>query len=407
MNMSTRRVVGLALGLAAALAVGQFAADGRAPAQEGPRDGKAIITFEVRLPAGAVLEIDGKKTTSTGELRKFETPPLSVGRGYTYTLKATANGKEVTRTIDLAHGKDNSVDLRREFGSSRESARIGDPGQQDATPPTGEAKGKRAQEFIAAFEKGDAKAVAAFWLPDGTYVDAEGREYKGQAAIEKLYAKVLPDLKGSKLHIFVTSAKLLSPDIAIEDGVTEVTPPGGGPGSAARFSAVLVKKDGEWHFQSLHESLASPPSNAARFDGIDWLIGSWVSDTEKGKGEGSTATYSWADNKNFIVSTFAMTVNDVPVTGGTQWIAWDAVDQRIRSWTFYSKGGFGESVWTQDGDKWSVAATAKTVDGKKVSATNIITKVDADHATWQMTKLTVDGKEMPDPKPEKLKRVKP
>jgi uncharacterized protein (TIGR02246 family) len=405
--------VGLALGLAAALAAGHLVSAGRTPAEAGepvkgaPAAGREIITIEVRLPAGAVLEIDGKKTTSTGEVRRFETPPLMVGKEYTYTLKATANGKEVTRQIDVAVGKDNRVDLRAAFGGSREAARIGDAGQQDSSLPIGEAKGKRAQEFIAAFEKGDAKAVATFWVPDGTYVDAEGREYKGRAAIEKLYAKVLPDLKGSKLHIFVTSAKQLSPDIALEDGVTEVTPPGGGPGSAARFSAVLVKKDGEWHFQSLHESLASPPSNAEHFDGIDWLIGSWASEGEKGKGEGSTASYSWSDNKNFIVSTFTTTLNDIPVVGGTQWIAWDAVDKRIRSWSFYSRGGVGEAVWTQDGDKkWSLAVTASTADGKKITATNILTKVDADHATWQITKLTVDGKEMPDPKPQNLKRVK-
>jgi uncharacterized protein (TIGR02246 family) len=396
--------------LAAGVLLGAVAVAGNtspARAQEAPDEGRKIIAFEVRLPAGAVLMIDGKPTTSTGEVRKFETPPLRPGKSYTYTLKATANGKDVTRTIELAHGKDNRIDLRAEFGAGgHESARITEPGASDALP-TGEAKGKRAQEFIAAFEKGDAKTVAAFWTPDGTYVDSEGREYKGQAAIEKLYAKVLPELKGSKLHIFVMSAKLLSPDIALEDGVTEVTPPGGGPGSAARFSAVLVKKDGEWHFQSLHESLASPPSNAEHFDGIDWLIGSWATGDEKGKGAGSTASYSWADNKNFIVSRFAMTVNDIPVTGGTQWIAWDAVDKRIRSWTFYSAGGVSESVWTQDGDKWSVAVTAKTADGKKVTATNVITKVNADESIWQMTKLTVDGKEMPDPKPQTFKRLKP
>src|SRR5271165_2637823 len=70
-------------------------------------DGKEIISFEVRVPAGALLEIDGNKTTSTGELRTFQTPPLKVGGRYGYVLKATANGKEVTRTIELARGADN------------------------------------------------------------------------------------------------------------------------------------------------------------------------------------------------------------------------------------------------------------------------------------------------------------
>jgi hypothetical protein len=100
-------------------------------------------------------------------------------------------------------------------------------------------------------------------------------------------------------------------------------------------------------------------------------------------------------------------VDGVPVVGGTQWIGWDAVDKRIRSWSFYSRGGFGEATWTKDGDKWVLTTTARTADGKKASVTNIVTKTDDDHVTWQMTRLTVDGESMPDPKPVKMKRVKP
>src|SRR6266851_8989518 len=85
---------------AAALAPGQAAAKEEA------------IAFFVFLPGDAILEIDGDKTTSTGEYRTFRTPPLAVGGRYTYTLKATAKGKEVTRQIHISHGKDNTFDLR-------------------------------------------------------------------------------------------------------------------------------------------------------------------------------------------------------------------------------------------------------------------------------------------------------
>ena len=95
------------------------------------------------------------------------------------------------------------------------------------------ATGRRAA-FIEAFNKGDARAVAAFWAPDATYVDQAGREYKGREAIEKLYEKVFAARKGAKLAIHVTSAKLLTPDGALEDGITEVTPAEGGLATAAR-----------------------------------------------------------------------------------------------------------------------------------------------------------------------------
>jgi uncharacterized protein (TIGR02246 family) len=279
--------------------------------------------------------------------------------------------------------------------------RADEKAKNDAAP----GKGKRAQEFIAAFEKGDAKAVAAFWTENADYTDQTGREFKGRAAIEKMYEKFFAGKKGMKLNIIVISARMVGTDVALEDGITEVTPAEGGLPSAARFSAVLVKKDGEWYLESVRDSIPHPPSNAEHFEDLEWLLGDWTGEDEKG--ESMKASYAWAENRNFIVSPFATTLHGVPVAGGTQWIAWDAVDKQIRSYSFYSGGGIGEAVWTKDGDSWAIKVNAKTAAGKKVSATNILTRVDADHATWQMTKLTVDGQAMPDAKPVKMKRVKP
>ena len=277
---------------------------------------------------------------------------------------------------------------------------------KDKEPPDKE-KGQQAKErreaFIAAFNKGDAEAVAAFWTEDATYVDQVGQEYKGREAIQKLYEKVFEARKGGKLAIHVTASKQLSPDVALNDGYTEVTPADGGPPTTARFTAILVKKDGEWYLQSVRDSVAYPPSNARHLEDLVWLIGDWKGED---KGESGSASFHWAENENFIVSEFATTLNGIAVYGGTQWIAWDAIDKQIRSFSFYSGGGFGEAVWSKDDNKWSVKTTARTADGKKVSATNVVTKTDNDHVTWQMTKLTVDGKSLPDPKPVKMKRVK-
>jgi uncharacterized protein (TIGR02246 family) len=284
--------------------------------------------------------------------------------------------------------------------AEEQSARDKEQSAKDKEQP---AKERRAK-FIAAFNKGDAKAVAAFWTKDATYVDPVGHEYNGRAAIEKRYEKVFAAHKGAKLAIHVTAAKSVSPEVVLYDGVTEVTPADGGPPATARFFAVLVKKDGEWYLQSVRDAVAAPPSNADHLEDIEWLIGEWTGESQKG--ESASAAFHWAENQNFIVSEFATTVNGVPVRGGSQWIGWDAVDKRIRSWSFYSEGGFGEAVWTKDGKKWSIKTTARMPDGKKVSATNVVTKTDDDHMTWQMTRLTVDGKSMPDPKPVKMKRVK-
>jgi uncharacterized protein (TIGR02246 family) len=281
---------------------------------------------------------------------------------------------------------------------------LADADEQKAAEKVQPARGRRA-EFIAAFNRGDARAVAAFWTSDATYVDQAGREYQGRAAIERLYEKAFAARKGAKLTIHVTAAKQVSPDVVLEDGVTEVTAAEGGTPTAARFSAVLVKKDGEWYLQSVRDAVAHSPSNAEHLEDFEWLIGEWAGEAEKG--ESSTASYDWAENQNFIVSTFAITQDGVPVSGGTQWIGWDAVDKQVRSWSFYSGGGFGEATWTRDGGRWALKTTARLADGKKASATNLVTKTDDDHMTWQITQLTVGGQSLPDAQPVKMKRVKP
>lgn len=290
------------------------------------------------------------------------------------------------------------------FWASQTSPVQGQPKPAAEKADAALAPSKQAEEFIAAFNKGDAKAVAEMWTPEADYIDQTGRHVHGRAALEKMYEKFFAANKGAKLQIIVVKRKEVTPDVLLENGFSEVTPGDGSPGSVARFAAVLVKKNGHWLLDSVHESVAHPPTHAEHFSDLEWLIGEWAGEE---KGESTTATYMWAENQNFIVSTFAMTVNGVPVTGGTQWIAYDPVAKGIRSWSFYSRGGFGEGTWTQDGaNKWTIKSSAITADGKKVSVTNILAKTGPDAATWQSTGINVDGKAMPDGPVHKLKRVK-
>jgi uncharacterized protein (TIGR02246 family) len=284
--------------------------------------------------------------------------------------------------------------------AARLTAGADEPGDRDKQ----DAAKERRAAFIAAYDRGDAKAVAAFWAPDAIYVDDDGREYRGRAAIEQLYEKTFAAQKGAKLAIHVTSSKALSPDVLLNEGVTEVTLLGGGPPVAERFSAVLARQGGEWLLQSVHDSEARAPSNADRLDDLEWLVGQWAGESEKG--DSATAEYEPEYDGNFLVCTYSMTLDGVPVSGGTQWIGWDAIDKQVRSWTFYSGGGFGEAVWTKDGNNWASNIRARTAAGNHATATNVLTKVDDDTMLWQLTKLTVDGKTMPDLPPLKMKRVK-
>lgn len=281
-----------------------------------------------------------------------------------------------------------------------------EPGKSN---PEEEALLKRAQAFTEAFGKGDAAAVAGFWTPDGDYTDLFGKQHKGREAIQKSFAEFFAVNKGLTLRIEIDSVKFVSPEVAIEDGVSSVIPPDGGPPSRSRATVVHVKKDGQWYFSSVRDSIYHPPSNVEHLAGLEWMIGDWIDEMpdKEAKGPVAHASFSWGANQNFLVSSFATTFENLSVAGGTQFIGWDPEAKSIRSWTFENNGGFGTSTWTKEGDnKWIINTKATMRDGKKVVATNIVTRVDADTISWESKERSVDGNTHPDLPAVRMKRRK-
>jgi hypothetical protein len=210
--------------------------------------------------------------------------------------------------------------------------------------------------------------------------------------------------KGAKLVVHRKSFRFIRPDLAIGDGMLEVFPPDGGRASSTRYTAVNVKQDGKWYMASVREAVATPPNNAEKLEDVAWLLGDWVDEEQKG-GQ-ARLSFSLAENNNFIVSHFVTAVKGVPIAGGTQWIGWDGHAKQIRSWVFDSGGAISESVWSKNGNKLMSKTVTTMRDGKRVSATNVVTRVDADHVTWQSTNRSVDGKPLPDVPAVKLMRVR-
>ena len=268
----------------------------------------------------------------------------------------------------------------------------------------GSAIQKQAEAFIKAFENGDAKAVAALWTEDGTYASLNGPELKGREAIQKAFTDLFANNKNMKVRITSDSLRFVTPDVAIEEGVCEVFQPDGGPPTQAHFSNVHVKKGGEWLLSSVKDSVFTPPSNFEHLRDLEWAIGDWVSQNPKGEVE--HITLSWTETHNFVIGSFSTTVKDVSVGSAKQWIGWDPLAKRIRSWSFDDSGAFGEGAWTKDGSKWFIKTITVLQDGKKATATYIIGMVDADTISLEARDRKEDGNDFPDIKEVKLKRVK-
>jgi uncharacterized protein (TIGR02246 family) len=262
---------------------------------------------------------------------------------------------------------------------------------------------KTAEAFVDAFHKGDAKAVAAFWMPDGDYVDEHGRILKGRKAIEDAYAEVFANNKGLKLRIDVASIRFAGPDVALEDGTSAVLWGSGNAPKRARYNNVLLKKDGKWLLASVREAAYTDPTNYEFLRKLDWVIGEWMDDVTNGPS--GHITFEWGPGQNFIMSTRTMEYSDASLDNGMQMIGWDPATKQIHSWSFEADGGHGESAWSKDGSKWVVKTKATLADGSAVTATNIITPVDDDTIKWQSKERTAGGKPVSDSKEVTMKRV--
>jgi uncharacterized protein (TIGR02246 family) len=257
---------------------------------------------------------------------------------------------------------------------------------------------KSDEAYVAAYNKQDARALAALWSPEAVYVDPEtGDEAVGRDEIEKEFAGTFANLKDSKLEVKVDSIKFLSPNVAIENGTARIIRPKEEPDEST-YSALFVKRGGKWLLDRVSEeetpaAPAKPPSNYEHLKDLEWMIGSWIDQDEDATIQ---TDCEWTKNQAFINRSFAVVIGDEVDMAGMQIIGWDPVANQIRSWIFDSDGGYSQGKWTHKGDRWLIQQAGYSPDGRKTSAVNIMTRVDDNSFTWRSTQRAVGGDILPD-----------
>jgi uncharacterized protein (TIGR02246 family) len=282
----------------------------------------------------------------------------------------------------------------KKFGKKFESAK-GD-GQDQADDRA--AIQKAVRTFLDAFEKGDAKAVAAHWTENGEYISDDGATFRGRAEIQKEYEALFAKKKAKvKLDIDVESIRFPSKDTAIEEGFIKIQL-GKEEARTSKYTILHVREGGRWLMAVVREF----PSEGGSIRELDWLIGTWSAkrdDTEV------NTTYVWWGEKNFIRANFNIKTKDKTITG-FQMIGKDASTGQIRAWAFDPDGSFGESTWTRDGKAWMQDSAVVLPDGSTMEATNMITRLDNDTFTFQSVERFVNGETLADIGPVRVTRVK-
>jgi uncharacterized protein (TIGR02246 family) len=245
----------------------------------------------------------------------------------------------------------------------------------------------QAAEYEKAYNARDAKALAQYFTDDAEYTDENGQLTQGRSDIEQLLKDTFAESKGATLDVQVDSVRPLDSDLYEEKGTTTVTSSSGGKQSSS-YTALHVKKDGQWPISRLFEFPAAETTPGEQLSQLAWMVGTWK---DKGGSSSVETKAEWARGNNFLTRTFKVSQGDDVTMEGWQIIGWDPVEKRIRSWIFDSEGGYGQAFWTRDGNRWLLKETRVSADGSESSAEQTLTYVDQDHCTFESANRTLDG----------------
>ena len=260
-----------------------------------------------------------------------------------------------------------------------------------------------AKAFVDAFNRGDAKAVAAQFTDGATMADNRGEIIKGRTAIEAEYAALFKANPGAKMEVFITSLEFPSPTTAIEDGVAKVSAKGT-PGSASRYTAVHTLENGQWLMATVRETRIELPSNFARLENLQWLIGTWEN---KGEGTIVRATFQWIAHKSFVERSYSVIQGGVVISSGVQIIGWDPQASQIKSWSFDSSGGLGTGYWTVTPEGWRIDNLGAAADGTPTSSRDFLIRVAGEDRIlgWRSVDRQIGKTKLPDTREVVLDRV--
>lgn len=290
--------------------------------------------------------------------------------------------------------------------------------QQPAASAPADARGadreaivQTSRAFAAAFEKSDAKAIAALWTENGEYEGEDGGVLRGRAAIEAAFAAHFKGRPAGKMEIQVESIRFPSRDTAVEEGLTRTTAPDLLP--ASTFYRVLhVREDGKWSIALSREWGAADN----RLADLDWLVGSWKSqpkapakdqpkDQPPVQEQETAVAFAKDKSGSFLVGEFTATSAGKTTSLGTMRIGLDPASGRFKSWHFDPDGGHGEGTWLREGRNWAIDSRGVQGDGVETAAVNVLTRIGEDQIGWRTIERTAAGQPLPDSAPIVLKRV--
>jgi uncharacterized protein (TIGR02246 family) len=249
-----------------------------------------------------------------------------------------------------------------------------------------------ADAFVAAFNKGDANAVAAMWTDKGVLVDELGRRFEGRPQIEAAYVEFFKAHPGVQIKVTSGDVRKLMGDSLLEEGTTSLTPAPAGTNGESKYSAVHVQQNGQWLMSNVREWPPASPKDSKLLKDFDWLVGTW---TAEERGAKSEVVCRWLPNNSYLERRYKVTAVDGKTTEGVQLIGLNPHTGQVVSWGFGFDGGHTIGAWVPRPNGWGIDAAGITPDGVTTHAMNLFTKLDNNAFSWQSVDRTVAGQSRP------------
>lgn len=249
---------------------------------------------------------------------------------------------------------------------------------------------KAMEEFVNAFNAGDAKKLATTLTPTAEYIDDDSNRLVGAAAISELLGKFFQANKGALLQITPEGARTIAPGVVAEDGESVITVPDKNSQSARKFTAIFAKVEGNWKLASLREfpEDAQVISAEERLNDLAWFVGDWL---DEGRDSLVSNNVRLAADKSHLIRDFSVKKDGEELVKGMQWIGVDPLTGTLKGWSFDSAGGRSETTWTKNGAEWLVRMTGITSDGDESGATFIFKPVTKDRIELKVMHKVVGG----------------
>lgn len=258
---------------------------------------------------------------------------------------------------------------------------------------------KSAADFEAAFNKGDAGAIAGMWTENGECRDADGVTYRGRANIGKVYAELFKQKTGDTIEILVKSVRFPAKDMAVEEGLIRQSNGTKTMPTTTSYVAVHAREGGQWKMALSSEAGAG----IDRLEDLDWLLGSW---TTKAKDQDVKFTFTKDAKRPYVTGTFTRSsAGKDPISGSIR-IAADPETGRIRSWGFENDGAHSQALWSNDGKSWLLDCRGVLADGTPTNEVIVLQRSGPDAITWRAIDRVLGDQALPDTTPLRLNRTK-